>query len=114
MKTLTVDEFEKQGKKLFKKDRNKWRFRCFSCGNVQTPGDFEKLGLNPSMASISCIGRFDKTRGCAWTLVGNYGCNQKEIVDDEGNVTPVFNFDGEPYYRHQERRLKRLAEAMVK
>lgn len=66
-------EWAIQGEWLFGPDPFKWRFRCPSCGNVQTPEDFlrfKPMGATPDTAYQDCIGRWDRMRGCDWAAYG--------------------------------------------
>ena len=36
MRTLTHDEWHARGRELYGDDPRKWKFRCVSCGNVQS------------------------------------------------------------------------------
>ena len=56
----TQAEWLTEGSKLFGKWMN-WRFQCPICGHVQTPADFEAIGVEPQLAYQECIGR--RTKG---------------------------------------------------
>ncbi len=41
---------------------------------------------------FSCIGRWVKDRGCDWTLGGLLQIHNTEVVTDDGDTVPVFDF----------------------
>ena len=59
--TMTKEEWEAKGKKLFGEDYLKWRFVCPGCGHIQAVEDFRPFkdkGADPNSATIECIGRY--------------------------------------------------------
>lgn len=98
LKKLSIDEWTKEGEKLFGKDKKTWQFKCVQCGNVQTYHDFEKLGIESPehYVHFSCIGRFnEKKTGCDWTLGGLFTIHKVEVEDNEGKTHPCFEFNTE-------------------
>lgn len=65
-KRLTYEEWEKMGQQLYGKDKKEWKFKCPSCGFVQTFNDFIKEGSSKEgaqrMIGFSCIGRVMKEK----------------------------------------------------
>lgn len=94
MKTMTLKEWHDLGRKLYGDDMKKWKFKCVRCGHVQTAQDFIDLELDPnSYVHFTCIGRFNQKKvGCDWTLGGLFSVHKVEIVDEEGNHHPTFEF----------------------
>lgn len=94
---ITLREFIAEGEKRFGEDRRKWLFLCPSCGTVQSSEDFRSVGqsdkeINRNIA-FSCIGRFDETKGCDWTLGGLLRIHTLEVLPpDGGDPQPYFEF----------------------
>lgn len=114
LRVRTRDEWLAKGKELYGEKMGEWKFRCPSCGHVQTGNDFKKLkadgnfdGVIESVVYFSCIGRwlpeatgtiFNKARPCNYTN-GGLLCITDDFVkieDDEGcNGVPVFPYADE-------------------
>lgn len=93
MKTMTVDEWNREGKKRFGDNTKDWKFKCVACGNVQSMRDFEGLVDDPgNYVHFSCIGRLKNGVGCNWTLGGFLQTHELEVIDNEGNAHPMFEF----------------------
>lgn len=61
MKTISFEDWQQEGERLFGQNRFDWKFKCPVCGHVATPRDFEKyrdLGSTPNSAISECIGRY--------------------------------------------------------
>jgi hypothetical protein len=59
----TRAEWLAEGSRLFgpgETEWMKWRFGCPVCGHVQSPADFEAIGVEPQNAYQECIGRYTK------------------------------------------------------
>lgn len=96
MKTQTEQEFMDQGEKLYGKDMKKWKFKCPYCGGHQTAQDFINAGKDPNgYVYFSCIGRYVEGQGCDWTLGGLFQIHKKEVISDDGQKSPVFEFADE-------------------
>jgi hypothetical protein len=54
---MSRDEWLAEGKRRFGDDWHNWKFVCPVCGHVQTPGEFETLGVDPQRAYAECLGR---------------------------------------------------------
>lgn len=103
IKEFTKDEWLSNAEKRFGKDKKKWKFRCPSCGHIQSIGDFEQYhdkGCGPNTAFFSCIGRWDghmkNSMGsgkspCNYTLGGLFNLAKVFVVDENGRH-PVFEF----------------------
>ena len=74
-------------------DKNKWAFKCPSCGNVQTIQDFIDIKENPTNVNFSCIGRYTEGRGCNWTLGGLLKIHSLEIEMDDSRKTISPSFE---------------------
>ena len=103
VKTISVKEWIEQGEKLFGKDKKKWKFKCPSCGNIQSCEDFEKLGVEhlENYVYFSCIGRFikdskgtiyNKEKPCDYTNGGLFCIAKLFVKHEEGKPQPVFEF----------------------
>jgi len=61
-KTTPLSQWKLEGERRFGDDRNRWRFICPACGEVQTRADFLCLGMNQrqvdQITSYSCIRRW--------------------------------------------------------
>lgn len=110
---VTLDEWQAEGRRLFGDNVNAWRFKCPSCGFVQTRQDFLAYGVPvrdvDRRLGFSCIGRsINQTcRGVA-VVVGfmeahvGYGCdyaggglfriNPVEVVYQDG-IHEVFEWE---------------------
>ena len=90
---ITFEDWEKQGIKLFGKDKKLWKFKCVSCGHVQTIQDFidHKIKEPETLVFYSCLGRWVKGIGCDWTLGGLIQIHKIEILK-EGRKIPSFEF----------------------
>jgi hypothetical protein len=81
-------------------DPPNWAFICPICKTRQTPQDLIDAGVPKekinSYIGFSCIGRFGGIKGsgagCDWTLGGLLRIHQTEVVMEDGNTRPVFEF----------------------
>lgn len=70
--------------------------RCPRCGTEQSANDLIEAGAGASLDDVecylgfSCIGRFDESRGCDWTLGGLFSIHQLEVVTSDGERHPRF------------------------
>lgn len=100
VKTYTLDQWMDEADRLFGHDShiNTWRFRCPSCGNVQTALDLIAAGVPAdeakNMVYTNCIGRYvgPGKRGCDWTLNGPLKIHKVEVIKPNGAVIPAFEF----------------------
>lgn len=56
--TMTVKEWQRQGRALFGDDEMAWAFVCPSCGHVATVQDWYDAGAGVDSAAFSCVGRW--------------------------------------------------------
>jgi len=54
---LTQAELMAEAKERFGEDVMTWAFRCPSCGDVASLGDFKAADADPGLAGQECIGR---------------------------------------------------------
>jgi hypothetical protein len=96
MRTISISDWRAEGKRRFGEKARFWKFKCVSCGEVQTGQDFLSAGLTPDevlkVMGYSCIGRFVPGRGCDWTLGGLLHIHQLEIEMEDGKRVPCFEF----------------------
>lgn len=96
MKTITEKEWIKQGLSLFGNSLATWKFICPSCKTVQSGQDFLDLKLSKDEVrgclGFSCIGRFTKNKGCTWTLGGFLQVQEVEVIAENGEKYPRFQF----------------------
>jgi hypothetical protein len=96
MITMTVEEFNTALKAQNKKRSEDLTFRCPRCKTIQSGQDLIDAGAGASFEDIkiylgfSCVGRFDKAKGCDWTLGGLFKIHEFEVVDDKGVHHPMF------------------------
>ena len=109
MQKMTVKEWREIGEKLYGPDPKGWKFRCPSCGGVQTIQDFEAIegftGDASRFAYFSCIGRMlpkcsqafdDGPPPCNYTTGGLINISPLYVIDEEGKERPAFAFAGMP------------------
>jgi len=98
MKTLTLQEWKEEGTKLYGEKMGNWLFVCPQCKQIQSLKDFvEKNVPEPTTKFYySCIGRWVENRGCNWTLGGLFQIHETEVISEDGDKVPVFEFAGLP------------------
>ena len=89
MKIMTLEEFMKaiksQGVAIIDAT-----FKCPACKTLQSANDLIKAGAGKNFDEVekyigfSCIGRFDKSKGCDWTLGGLFSIHELEVVTSDG------------------------------
>ena len=95
MKYMTSEEFQSECSKRFGDDPLQWQFVCPQCKTVQTgqqlidTGKVSREDVGGFMA-FSCIGRFDESQGCNWTLGGLFQIHELEVVIDGDTHRPCF------------------------
>lgn len=95
MKTMTLDEFteamKSQGVPI-----EDVTFECPRCRTLQSANDLIAAGAGATLDDVekylafSCVGRFDETKGCDWTLGGLLTIHELEVVTPEGKHHPRF------------------------
>ncbi len=94
------------GKQLFGPDPMKWRFVCPVCGHVATVADWKASGAGDGAVAFSCIGRWidgskeafvNRGQGpCTYAGGGLFRLNPIEVLDEQGKVHEMFDFDRSP------------------
>ena len=97
MKMYTLREWLAEGEKLFgTKDFLKWEFVCVNCETIQTGQDLIDAGVCKKEVEhylgFSCIGRFNKDKGCDWTLDGLFQIHKAKVILPDSYSRPVFEF----------------------
>lgn len=100
-KEMTVAAWEALGEQLYGPDKMKWKFKCPSCGHIQTPEDYKNAGANEGAIAFSCVGRwlpeskgelFDKNGGpCNYAGGGLFRLNPVSVDGHQ-----IFDFADEP------------------
>jgi len=95
MEIMTYDEFEKELKSQGV-EINKVTFECPKCKTLQCGDDLIEAGAGKDLDEIekylafSCVGRWDKDKGCDWTLGGLFQIHKLEIITPDGKHHPRF------------------------
>lgn len=94
IKKIKMNDWMSSGTKRFGQDMRYWKFKCASCGETQTLKEFQDAGIKgaKNMFYYSCIGRHLEDRGCQWTLGGLVKIHKTEVVSEDGEKVPVFEF----------------------
>lgn len=89
MKTMTLEEFE-QAMRSQNVQIGDVTFRCPACKTLQSANDLIKAGAGKNFNEVekylafSCVGRFDKNKGCNWTLGGLFSMHELEVITPDG------------------------------
>ena len=95
MQTMTIEEFHAA---LKEQDVSieEVTFRCPKCKTLQSANDLIKAGAGKNLDDVekfvafSCVGRWDKTKGCDWTLGGLFKIHELEVITADGKHHPRF------------------------
>lgn len=102
---IAVENWLQIAKDLFGDNPDGWRFKCTSCGHVQSIGEVIKRHPELDGADIkawiyfSCEGRQWACKrekpevGCDWTLGGLFQIHKIAVVAPDGKAIPAFEFD---------------------
>ncbi len=92
---LSLADWIEIGTNKFGPDTTRWKFRCPSCGGVQSFSDFIENNVPKPDGKFyfSCIGRWVKGRGCDWTLGGLLKIHNTEVLTEEHDIVPVFDLE---------------------
>lgn len=93
MKRMTLQEFEgaieAQGRK-----RQDVVFICPVCKTHQSAQDLVDAGIKKEdvgrFVGFSCVGRWNKKKGCDWTLGGLFQMHELEVTGADGKAHPHF------------------------
>jgi len=102
---MTAEQWRAEATARFGPEPLGWKFRCPSCGNVQSLADFQALRMTLSEAIrhayFSCIGRYDGhgdvdmcsgKSPCNYTLGGLFPLEHVVVIDESGNERLAFPF----------------------
>jgi hypothetical protein len=105
VRVLTQAELMAEAEAAFGKDWLDWAFRCPSCGDVASFGDFKEAGAEAAACGQECIGRSLgalkvperewKGRGCSWVAYGLFAGPWQIILpadEDGGSERKVWSF----------------------
>ena len=87
---VTLEAWKAELVKRFGEDKSNWKFKCPSCGHVQSFSDFESIGQDGNLSYINCIGRYIKNTGCDWSINGLFAINTTTVIDQELQLHKVF------------------------
>lgn len=96
MKTCTVEEFEGMIKAQNRDSIDDVTFQCPRCKTVQSARDLINAGAGKDFDDVekylafSCVGRWDKDKGCDWTLGGLFRIHELEVITPDGKKHPRF------------------------
>lgn len=100
---MTFQAWQEAATDKFGPEHRNWKFKCPSCGNIQSMRQFEELGADFNQAYFSCIGRHDGKHGhvpmgtkpgpCNYTGGGLFNLNPVAVIHPEtGKTIHVFAF----------------------
>jgi hypothetical protein len=100
-RTITVDEWVKEGNELFGPDRTQWRFVCPSCGHIAMAKDWIEAGSEEGEIAFSCVGRHMKNsadicsdkKPCNYAGGGLFRLNPVTVIIPDGKSIRLFEFD---------------------
>lgn len=91
---IPIAAWKEKGMELFGTDIEQWKFKCPACGQIQSLADFKAANVPTPEGKFyfSCIGRWVPGRGCDWTLGGLLQIHAVEVIDQDGDILPAFEF----------------------
>ena len=106
MRTITKDEWEREGVELFGPHMLTWKFKCPGCGNIQSVEDFRKFkdqGATPNSAYQECIGRYTNGKSfthmksgekgpCDYAAYGLFDICHTTVILEDGKKISVFEW----------------------
>lgn len=97
LRLVTAANWHAIGKKLFGNDHMAWRFKCPSCGHIQSKAELLKRHPDAKVPNgfvySSCEGRLGGKVGCDWTLGGLFQIHRVAVFEAESHsLLPVFAF----------------------
>lgn len=101
----SIDDWMKEGEKLFGKDQLNWEFICPVCKYVAKTSDWKEAGAPEGTVAFSCVGRWRKEgevpqafqdnikKGpCNYTTGGLFNLSPVK-VKHEGKTISLFDFN---------------------
>ena len=95
MRTMTIAEYraalQSQGVPI-----EEVKVICPRCKTEQCANDLIDAGAGNSFDDVqgyigySCVGRFDTSKGCNWTLGGLFQLHELEVITEDGKAHPRF------------------------
>jgi hypothetical protein len=93
MRQITVEQFHAELAAQGVGHRD-YAFRCANCGTVQSMNSLVAAGVSKDKVDLyiafSCEGRWNKARGCDWTLGGLFKIHNLEVITPDGERHPRF------------------------
>lgn len=94
----SIEEWEEKGRKLFGENKDNWRFKCPSCGLVQSISwartNYPELRGSEWLVYQECIGRYKNSIGCDWAAYGFFRVT--DSIRDGDKEIFVFTFHEKP------------------
>lgn len=86
-----------KGERLYGKDWMNWKFKCPTCGHVQSLGEFKNAGVDPNYAIMCCASRFNLggRKDCKWTTGGLLAIGGVYVVRPDFKIILAFAFADE-------------------
>jgi len=96
-KIVLENDWVKEGIELFGEDRMDWKFKCPSCGIIQSVHGYKETypdleGYFYATIFCRCIGWIDPTVGCNLNLDENGGISGATLKMNDGRMVPIFDF----------------------
>ncbi len=101
MRTLTLQEWQSEGTKLFGPDMMDWMFVCPSCSHICKASQWKDVGAPEGAVAFSCVGRWMATSNeafakgpgpCNYAGGGLIGINPVRVIVDDKKHFDVFEF----------------------
>lgn len=91
---LTLEDWIKEGERLFGPDKKNWKFICPNCGHIQSYRDFIKGGINADLAALNCASRhgLGGRPDCKWTTGGLFRIGGCYVINKDYIPVLVFAF----------------------
>jgi hypothetical protein len=66
VRVVTAADYYAEAARRFGPDPRRWAFVCPRCGRVATAAEYAAAGAPQGAVGYSCVGRYDKSGGCAY------------------------------------------------
>lgn len=96
VQVMTLEEFKHAIRNQGHERIEDSQFRCPRCGTIQSPQDLINAGAGATLDDVdryvafSCVGRWDESKGCDWTLGGLFQIHELEVETPDGKRHPRF------------------------